>query len=123
MPIVYRSVKGTNLTAAEVDGNFTDVDGRIEKPPVLLTASTVLTSASHANRRLQVTSASPVNIDMPASPVAGEKYFGINMGAGAITLRNNGGSAIAGDAALPATVTQYSPFEVWYTTTGFVRVA
>lgn len=29
MTIVYRSVKGSNLTPAEVDGNFTDLDGRV----------------------------------------------------------------------------------------------
>jgi hypothetical protein len=29
MAIVLRSVKGSNLTAAEVDGNFTDLDGRV----------------------------------------------------------------------------------------------
>ena len=30
MPIVYRSVKGSNLTAAEVDGNFSYIDTRID---------------------------------------------------------------------------------------------
>lgn len=37
MAIVLRSVKGSNLTPAEVDGNFTDLDGRvtaIEENPV-----------------------------------------------------------------------------------------
>lgn len=37
MAIVLRSVKGSNLTPAEVDGNFTDLDGRVtaleENPP------------------------------------------------------------------------------------------
>jgi hypothetical protein len=38
MAIVLRSVKGSNLTAAEVDGNFTDLDTRVDTletdPPV-----------------------------------------------------------------------------------------
>lgn len=37
MTITYRSVKGSNLTATEVDGNFEDLDGRLidleENPP------------------------------------------------------------------------------------------
>lgn len=94
-----------------------------EGAPVSITLSTTLTSLAHANRRLEVSSGSPINIDMPAAPTAGSKYFGINLGAGAITLRTNGGGVLAGDPLLPLTVAQYSPFEVWYTSIGFIRVA
>jgi hypothetical protein len=123
MTIVLRLVKGSVLTHAEADGNFIDLDARAEKAQVLLTGSTVLTSASHANRRIQMNSASATNIDMPASPVTGERYFGINLGAGLLTLRTNAGAALTGNALLPATVDQYSPWEVWYTSSGFIRVA
>jgi hypothetical protein len=171
MTIVKRLVKGSALTHAELDGNFTDLDGRVtalgsgggsaitvqdegsslataattinfvgggvtasgtgavktitipgESSPIVLTVSTGLTTATHANRRLEVNSATAVNIDMPASPNTGDKYYGINLGAGLITLRTSVGGALTGNALLPATIDQYSPFEVWNTATGLIRV-
>jgi len=45
MAIVLRSVKGSNLTAAEVDGNFTDLDGRVtdleDNPPAAVGISNI----------------------------------------------------------------------------------
>lgn len=45
MAIVLRSVKGSNLTAAEVDGNFTDLDDRVteieDNPPTAVGISNI----------------------------------------------------------------------------------
>ena len=50
MTIVYRSVKGSNLTAAEFDGNFSDLDGRVtslqNNPPVAVGISNIAVSGS-----------------------------------------------------------------------------
>ena len=52
MTIVYRSEKGSNLTAAEIDGNFHDVDDRInfieENPPEpVIPVSATMTAGSY----------------------------------------------------------------------------
>ncbi|TGQ69510.1 hypothetical protein EN829_015080 [Mesorhizobium sp. M00.F.Ca.ET.186.01.1.1] len=45
MAIILRSVKGSNLTPAEVDGNFTDLDGRVteieDNPPAAVGISNI----------------------------------------------------------------------------------
>ena len=50
MTIIYRSVKGSNLTASEVDGNFSDLDGRITalqlNPPSAVGISNIAVSGS-----------------------------------------------------------------------------
>ena len=50
MTIVYRSSKGSNLTAAEVDGNFSDLNGRVvsleTNPPVAVGISNIAVSGS-----------------------------------------------------------------------------
>ena len=50
MTIVYRSVKGSNLTAAEVDGNFSDLNGRVvsleTNPPVAIGISNIAVSGA-----------------------------------------------------------------------------
>lgn len=114
---------GVAATGAQIAQIKADLGIYADGLPLALTGSTGLTAAAHANRRLEVSSPSPVNIDMPASPATGDRYFGVNLGAGAITLRTSAGGGLTGDASLPTTVTQYSPFEVWFTAGGYVRVA
>lgn len=50
MGIVLRSVKDSNLTAAEVDGNFTDLDGRVttleDNPPEPVNISNITVSGT-----------------------------------------------------------------------------
>ncbi|TPN44859.1 hypothetical protein [Mesorhizobium sp. B1-1-7] len=50
MAIVLRSVKGSNLIPAEVDGNFTDLDGRVteleENPPEAVGISNIVVSGT-----------------------------------------------------------------------------
>lgn len=49
MTIVYRAVKGSNLSAAEIDGNFHDVDDRLVVVETNPPAAVVPTSASMSN--------------------------------------------------------------------------
>jgi hypothetical protein len=91
--------------------------------PVVLTGNTTLTEASHGNREIEVNSASPVTLTLPATATAGTRFFGTNMGAGAVSIVLDGGGAIPRNALLPATLDQFSAFEVKRQTASFVRVA
>ncbi len=124
MTIVLRAVKGSQLTVAELDGNFQDLDARGgAATPVALAASTTLTEAAHAGRSLFVTSASAVTLTLPSTAATGARFYGVNLGAGAVSIVLSGGGAIPANALLPATIDQFSAFEVQRHAGGFVRVA
>lgn len=125
--MTYRDTKGSKLTIAEVDENFRDLDARVSSgggsAPVALTASTPLTVADHANRDINTTAASAITLTLPATAPTGTKFFGTNLGAGALTVVLDGGGAVPRNALLPPTVDQYSAWEVRRHASGFVRVA
>lgn len=122
-PLVFRDVKGTPLDEFEGDANMRELEFRAGRTPVVINASTQLTVEAHGNRELQVDSATAVQLTLPASAPLGVKFFGTNLGAGAVTLRLSGGSAVPGSAILPASTAQFEPFEVRARAGGFVRVA
>ena len=91
--------------------------------PVDLTASTTLTEIGHANRDINTTSATSVTHTLPPTVATGTKFFGTNLGAGALTIVLDGGGAVPRNSLLPPTVDQYSAWEIRRHATGYVRVA
>lgn len=122
-PLVFRDVKGTPLDEFEGDANVRELEFRAGRAPVVITASTQLTVEAHGNRELQVDSPTAVQLTLPASAPLGVKFFGTNLGPGAVTLRLSGGEPVPGSSILAATSAQFDPFEVRARTGGFVRVA
>ena len=133
MPILTRAAKGSKINIAEMDFNLTGLQDRIISlenlaasgggAPVALSASTTLTEASHANRSLDSTAAGAISFTLPATAPTGTKFFGTNLGAGALTLLLNGGGAVPRNALLPPTVDQFSAWEVRRHANGWVQVA
>lgn len=123
MPLTLRSVKGSTLNTSEMDGNFTHLESLIAATPVALTASTTLVEATHANRDLNTTSATAVTHTLPATATTGAKFYGTNLGAGALSIVLDGGGAVPRNALLPPTIDQYSAWEVRRHASGYVRVA
>lgn len=129
MPITLRNNKGSSLTYTELDNNFTDLDTRLQSasssslPPVEITASTVLTEVAHANRQLHVISGTPVTLTLPSTATTGARFFGVNLGAGAVSVVKSGGVHVPANAILPSTIDQFSAFEVWKTSSDYVRIA
>lgn len=91
--------------------------------PVVLTGNTALTELLHGNRPLELASDVAVTLTLPATATPGSTFFGINQGAGALSIVLDGGGKVIGHSMLPATIDQYSAFEVRFTTAGFRRVA
>lgn len=89
MTIVYRSVKGSNLTAAEFDGNFSDLDGRVtslqNNPPVAVGISNFAVSGSQLVVYLSNgTSFGPFSLPIATFAVRGEwtaltAYFAMDL--------------------------------------------
>lgn len=125
MPLVLRSVKGSKVTIAEMDANLTYLESIAGSSgaPVALTASTTLTEAAHANRELNSTAAAAITFTLPATAATGAKFFGTNLGAGALSVVLDGGGAVPSNALLPPTIDQFSAWEVRRHETGYVRVA
>jgi hypothetical protein len=92
------------------------------EPGQEITASTALTWPAVAGQYLVVNSASAVTLTPPndAGIPLGYGIKGLNRGAGAIGFA---GTGIVANAILPATVDQYSAFELRRITGGWVRVA
>jgi hypothetical protein len=42
----------------------------------------------------------------------GSRFYGTNIGVGAVSIANAANVILVGDATLPATITQYSSFDV-----------
>jgi len=115
-----------NTSTAATDAQKRDINDGIRRDAVsAFTTNTTLIRNNHANIMLEVNSANPVTLTLPTTStvVVGDRFFGINQGAGVVSVVLNGGGAIVGNAILPATLDQYSPFEVWYTSLGYRRVA
>lgn len=113
-----------NTSTPATETNKRDIfDGLMRQPPGAITTSTTLVRNTHANMPLEVSSATAITLTLPATATVGDRFFGINQGTGAVSIVLNGGGAVTGNALLPATLDQYSPFEVWFTSAGFRRVA
>ena len=99
MPLVNRAVKGSKLTAAELDGNFQYLESLLAPlPPVTITGTALtLNAAEHANRLLICTNASPVLLSLSNDAEGGwDSDDSINVlqsGTGSVTI-------IAGTATL-----------------------
>lgn len=95
--------------------------------PVVLTGSTTLTQA-HVNRQLIVNSPTGVTLTIALEsangPIGGDEIYGVNIGAGVITLAVQATGTLNANALLPATIDQYSAFSaVRVATNSFVRLA
>lgn len=115
-----------NPSTPATDAQKRDINDGLRRDPVAtLTTNTSLVRNTHANIMLEVNNSIATTLTLPttATIVVGDRFFGINQGAGVVSVVLNGGGAITGNALLPATIDQYSPFEVWYTNSGFRRVA
>lgn len=106
-----------------VVGEGDDLDGGGYLPPVAVSVSTSLTEVDHANRDINTTAAGAVTFTLPATATTGAKFFGTNLGAGALSVVLNGGGAVPRNALLPPTIDQFSAWEIRRHATGFVRVA
>lgn len=92
------------------------------EPGQEITASTALTWPAMAGQYLVVNSASAVALAMPndAAIPMGYAQKGLSRGAGAVSFT---GAGIVANAILPATVDQFSAFELRRIPNGWVRVA
>ncbi len=118
------NVIGALVSASRVGNVVTlEVQESGNQTPVALAANTNLTEALHAGRDLFVTSGTPVTLFLPPTAATGARFFGVNLGAGAVSIVLSGGGAIPANALLPATIDQFSAFEVKRHAGGFVRVA
>jgi hypothetical protein len=103
------------------------VGERLDIPtPVRITATGNLNRLQHANVDLFVESATPVVLTIASSGfVDGDKIFGQNDGAGALTFAGAGGFTIERHADIPAAVEQWQGFTLSYNATAnrWVRVA
>ena len=100
-------------------------DGLRRDAVAVITTNTNLVRNAHANIMLEVNNSTATTLTLPSTSTVfiGDRFFGINQGVGSVSVVLNGGGVITGNALLPATIDQYSPFEVWYTNAGFRRVA
>jgi hypothetical protein len=87
-----------------------------------ITANTALAWPAMAGQYLIVNSATPVALGFPndAAIPLGYAQKGLSRGAGAVSFT---GTGIVANAILPATVDQYSAFELRRIPNGWVRVA
>lgn len=121
--LIFRDVKGSRLTPQEGDANLRELEFRAGRQPLVISSSTQLSVELHANRELLVNSPTAVELRLPALPEVGVKFFGLNLGAGAVRMRKSDGSEVPGSAILPDASAQWEPFEVRAWSGGFVRVA
>jgi hypothetical protein len=91
--------------------------------PVMLVGSTAIDMAAHGNRDLIVSSATACVLTLPETAGDGDRIYGVNVNAGAVTIRRHDGTPVLGHAILPDGIDQYSAFEVRYLGGQWVRVA
>lgn len=93
------------------------------EPAATITASSTLAWPAVAGQYLIVNSATATTQTLPndAGIPLGTPIKGVNIGAGAVSFA--GGGTISANAILPATVDQFSAFELRRITGGWVRVA
>ena len=114
MGYLSRTAKGTALNISEHDTNLDLLAKGTALDPVIITASTTLTAALHEGRELFCNSATAIVLTIAAEAGGGpttlaSRFFGTNIGVGEVTLAAAG--TLHGDALLPATISQWSPFE------------
>jgi len=101
------TAKGSNLANTEVDTNMYLVSRGLGLDPVTLTGATTLTSAAHEGRQLIFNSASPFTVTIALEAAGGpttlgSRYYGVNIGAGAVTVAISGGGTLTGISATVA---------------------
>lgn len=111
MPLTLRSVKGSQLTTAEMDGNLTYLESmNAALPPVTITANTSLTASAHANRLLLCNSASPITltINSDASGWANDDSINaVQIGAGSVTIAGGTATLQTALGTVNTTISQY----------------
>jgi len=116
MGYLSRTEKGTALDISDHDTNLELLAKGRALDPVTITASTTLTSVLHEGRELFCNSSTAIVLTIAAEvdggPTAlGARFFGTNIGVGEVTLTTSTTGILYGDALLPATISQWSPFE------------
>jgi hypothetical protein len=114
MGYLSRTEKGSALNISEHDTNLELLAKGRALDPVIITTSTTLTATLHESRELFCNSDDPITLtialEASGGPTAlGARFFGTNIGVGEVTLLAAG--TLNGDALLPATISQWSPFE------------
>lgn len=121
MPLTLRSVKGSPLTIAELDGNLQYLESlNAALPPVTITGTELtLNAAEHANRLLICTNASPVLLSLSNDADGGwDSDDSINVlqsGTGSVTI-------IAGTATLRSPPGTTAVTTARYKLTGSTRI-
>lgn len=121
MPLILRTVKGSPLTIAELDGNLQYLESlNAALPPVTITGTALtLNAADHANRLLICTNASPVLLSLSDDSTGGwDSDDSINVlqsGTGAVTI-------IAGTATLRSPPGTTAVTTARYKLTGSTRI-
>jgi hypothetical protein len=115
MGYLSRTEKGSALNISEHDTNLELLAKGRALDPVIITASTTLTAALHEGREIFCNTATAIVLTIAAEAGGGpttlaSRFFGTNIGAGEVTLTTSTGT-LYGDALLPATISQWSPFE------------
>jgi hypothetical protein len=116
MGYLSRTEKGSALNISEHDTNLELLAKGRALDPVIITASTTLTAALHEGREIFCNTATAmvltIALEADGGPTAlGARFFGTNIGVGEVTLTTSTTGILYGDALLPATVSQWSPFE------------
>ena len=115
MPLVLRTVKGSQLTTAEMDGNLTYLESlNAALPPVNITATGTVTldRATHANRLLICTGATSVNLTLTTDAAGGwtndDSINAMQMGNGSVSiLIGTASNLYAPTGVLATTAAQY----------------
>lgn len=104
------------LTASQHDINLSLIARGLGLDPVTLNVATTLISANHEGREIICNNATAftltIPIDFTSNTAVGSRFYGTNIGVGAVTIANAANVILVGDATLPATITQYSSFDV-----------
>ena len=103
MAYISRIQKGSNLEGNEVDDNFIKSAEGIVLDTVVVSASTTLTQALHSGRVIEVNSPTAITLTLAAQAAgghqqAGQRYYGVNTGPGAITFVAPAGGSSGRDA-------------------------
>ena len=116
MGYLSRTAKGAALNISEHDTNLDLLAKGRALDPVIVTASTTLTAVLHEGREIFCNSSTAIiltiALEAAGGPTAlGARFFGTNIGVGEVTLTTSTTGILYGDALLPATISQWSPFE------------
>lgn len=95
------TAKGSNLANTEVDTNMYLVSRGLGLDPVTITGTATLTSTAHEGRQLIFNSASAFTVTIAlesagGATALGARYYGVNIGAGAVTIAISAGGTLTG---------------------------